>query len=197
MKILFKIAKYALIFAAVVMFASCGGNKKEDKVMPSLPKGATGQLEIRYIDEDSLLAKYNLAKDINEAMLRRSNQLDAVQQQRGAELNKFGSEIQRKYQSNGYLTEDSYRADEAKFQKMQSDAQNYIGRMQRDIQNEMQQNTIQLNDSISNYLKVYCKEKGYDMVLRKSATFYIDPKFEVTGEVVAGLNQRYNKVEKK
>ncbi len=135
--------------------------------------------------------------DINEAMLRRSNQLDAVQQQRGAELNKFGSEIQRKYQSNGYLTEDSYRADEAKFQKMQSDAQNYIGRMQRDIQNEMQQNTIQLNDSISNYLKVYCKEKGYDMVLRKSATFYIDPKFEVTGEVVAGLNQRYNKVEKK
>ena len=40
-------------------------------------------------------------------------------------------------------------------------------------------------------------DKGFDMVIRKSATLYIDPKYDVTDEVIAGLNKRYTKVEKK
>ena len=35
------------------------------------------------------------------------------------------------------------------------------------------------------------------MVLRKSATLYIDPKYDVTKEVIEGLNKRYTKVAKK
>lgn len=198
MKISFNLAKYALLATVILGFASCGSNdKKDDKNGNVTTKSSTGQLQIRYIDEDSLLAQYNLAKDINEAMLRRSNQFDAAQQQRSAEIQKFGSEVQRKYQSNGYLSEASFNADQAKLQKMQVDAQNYIGRLQRDIQNEMNQNHLQLNDSIDNYLKIYCKQKGYDIVLRKSAAFFIEPKLEVTSDVVEGLNKRYNKVEKK
>lgn len=198
MKILFNLAKYALVAAVLLSFASCGSNDKKNEQNSSVAvKSSTGQLQIRYIDEDSLLSQYNLAKDINEAMLRRSNQFDAAQQQRTSEIQKFGGEVQRKYQSNGYLSEASFNADQAKLQKMQVDAQNYIGRLQRDIQNEMQQNNIQLNDSIDNYLKIYCKQKGYDIVLRKSAAFFIEPKLEVTSEVVEGLNKRYNKVEKK
>ena len=32
------------------------------------------------------------------------------------------------------------------------------------------------------------------MVLRKSATLFIDEKYDVTEEVIDGLNKRYNKV---
>ena len=44
---------------------------------------------------------------------------------------------------------------------------------------------------------ILAKQKGYDMVLRKSATLYIDPKYDVTQDVIEGLNKRYNKVAKK
>lgn len=142
------------------------------------------------------MEKYNLAKDLNESMLRRQNQLDAAQQQRSTEINKFGSAMQQKYKNNQYLTQESFNSDQAKLQKMQSDAQNYLGKMQQSIQNEYTQNSRQLQDSISNYLKVYAKEKGYDMVLLKSATLYADPKYDVTDQVVEGLNKRYNKVSK-
>ncbi len=198
MKILSKLASLVLVFMSVAMFTSCAESKKESGAATAAEvKSETPQMVIRYIDEDSLLAQYNLAKDINEAMLRRSNQFDSEQQRRARDIQKLAGDIENKYKSNGYLTQESFNADQNKLAKMQSDAENYLARLQRDIQSEMLQNQIQLNDSINNFLKAYCKEKGFDAVLRKTTTFYMDSKYEVTGEVVEGLNKRYNKVEKK
>lgn len=199
MKILNKLASLVLMFMSVAMITSCADGKKESVNAESAESGkeAAPQMVIRYIDEDSLLAQYNLAKDINEAMLRRTNQFDAEQQRRARDIQKFAGDMEQKYKNNGYLSQESFNADQNKLAKMQSDAENYLARLQRDIQSEMQQNTIQLNDSINNYLKAYSKENGFDMVLRKQSAFYMDSKYEVTKEVVEGLNKRYNKVEKK
>ncbi|MBR1882490.1 MAG: OmpH family outer membrane protein [Muribaculaceae bacterium] len=188
-------SKYLMIAAIALAATSC--NEKPATTAPAKNTAATEQLKIRYIDEDSIMNNYNLAKDINEAMLRRQNQLDAAQQQRGNEINKFRSQMEQKYKNNGYLTEESFNADQAKLQKMGSDAEAYLGGLQQSIQNEMTQSQVQLLDSINNFMKEYAKQKGFDMVLRKSATLYIDPKFDVTNEVIEGLNKRYNKVEKK
>ena len=79
-------------------------------------------------------------------------------------------------------------------QKMQADAENYLANLQQSIQNELNQSQIQLLDSIDNFMKDYAKKKGFDMVLRKSATLFIDEKYDVTDEVIEGLNKRYNKV---
>ena len=186
--------KLALLAVAVMMaVTSCNGNSDAEA-----PKTADGKsietLKIRYIDEDSILANYNLAKDINEAMLRRQNQFDAAQKQRGNEISKFGSAMQQKYQNNQYLTEEAFNADQAKLQKMQADAENYLANLQQSIQNELNQSQTQLLDSIDKFMKDYAKKKGFDMVLRKSATLYIDEKYDVTNEVIEGLNKRYNKV---
>ena len=119
---------------------------------------------------------------------------DAAQKQRGNEISKFGNAMQQKYQNNQYLTEEAFNADQAKLQKMQADAENYLASLQQSIQNELNQSQIQLLDSIDNFMKDYAKKKGFDMVLRKSATLFIDEKYDVTNEVIEGLNKRYNKV---
>ena len=183
------------VFAAVVLMAATSCNDKQTAEAPKAAGGpALENLKIRYIDEDSIMANYNLAKDINEAMLRRQNQFDAAQKQRGNEINKFGNAMQQKYQNNQYLTEEAFNADQAKLQKMQADAENYLAGLQQSIQNELNQSQIQLLDSIDNFMKDYAKKKGFDMVLRKSATLFIDEKYDVTNEVIEGLNKRYNKV---
>lgn len=183
------------LFAAVVLMAATSCNDQQAAEAPKAAGGAALEnLKIRYIDEDSIMANYNLAKDINEAMLRRQNQFDAAQKQRAGEISKFGNAMQQKYQNNQYLTEEAFNADQAKLQKMQTDAENYLAGLQQSIQNELNQSQIQLLDSIDNFMKEYAKKKGFDMVLRKSATLYIDEKYDVTKEVVEGLNKRYNKV---
>ncbi|MBQ4916566.1 MAG: OmpH family outer membrane protein [Muribaculaceae bacterium] len=198
MKIVMKLVSFVIAFASVAMFTSCSESKKAEATADATEVvNEEPQMVIRYIDEDSLLAQYNLAKDINEAMLRRSNQFDNEQQRRARDIQKLASDIESKYKNNGYLTQESFNADQNKLAKMQSDAENYMARLQRDIQNEMVQNQIQLNDSINNFMKAYCQEKGFNAVLRKTASFYIDAKYDVTAEVVEGLNKRYNKVVKK
>ena len=182
------------VFAAVLMMAATSCNDKPAEAPKAAPGAAVENLKIRYIDEDSIMANYNLAKDINEAMLRRQNQFDAAQKQRANEISKFGNAMQQKYQNNQYLTEEAFNADQAKLQKMQADAENYLASLQQSIQNELNQSQIQLRDSIDNFMKDYAKKKGFDMVLRKSATLFIDEKYDVTKEVIEGLNKRYNKV---
>lgn len=186
--------KLALFAVAVLMMSATSCNDKPTEAPKAAGGAALENLKIRYIDEDSIMANYNLAKDINEAMLRRQNQFDAAQKQRGNEISKFGNAMQQKYQNNQYLTEEAFNADQAKLQKMQADAENYLAGLQQSIQNELNQSQIQLLDSIDNFMKDYAKKKGFDMVLRKSATLFIDEKYDVTNEVIEGLNKRYNKV---
>lgn len=200
MKVIRKIAKYSFIALAIVMSASCSKTTEENNTAAPAAAdsaGASAAAVIRYIDGDSLMAKYNLAIDINEAMLRRSNQLDNEQMKRGNEINRLGNEIQNKYKNNGYLTEESFNADQNRLAKMQNDAQTYLAKLQRDAQNEMMQYQLQLNDSVQNFIKDYAKQKGYDVILYKASTVYIDSKYDVTNDVIEGLNKRYTKVEKK
>ncbi len=190
-----KLFSFVLMFMGIAMFTSCG-EKKVEAANATEVKAEEPAMVIRYIDEDSLLSQYNLAKDINEAMLRRTNQFDNEQQRRAREMQKFAADMETKYKNNSYLSQEQFAADQNKLAKMQSDAENYLARLQRDIQTEMVQSQLQLNDSINNYLKAYCQEKGFNAVLRKTATFYMDQKYEVTKEVVDGLNKRYNRVKK-
>jgi outer membrane protein len=53
-----------------------------------------------------------------------------------------------------------------------------------------------VNDSIKAFIAEYNKTRGYDAILIKNATLYINPALDITDEVVEGLNARYNKVKK-
>ena len=189
-----------LATTVALMLLAVAFNDKPQK--PSAPAAGNAaatmeKMTIRYVDDDSIMANYNLAKDISEAMLRKQNQYDAAQQQRSNDINKFADQMQTKYKNNGYLTEESFNADQATLAKKQREAESYLGNLQQNMQNELSQSQQQLLDSIDNFMKDYAKQKGYDMIIRKSATLYIDPKYDVTEDVVEGLNKRYNKVAKK
>lgn len=159
-------------------------------------EGFESKTNIRYIDMDSLLTKYYLAKDVQEFTLRTYSELDNAQRVRAAEIQKFGQQIDDKMRSNGYLSEQSYNADMQKLQKMQQDAQNALGALQNKAERELAIQNQQLNDSIQSFLVEFNKAYHYDAILMKAAGLYFNPSLDITDEVVKGLNARYNKVEK-
>ena len=153
---------------------------------------------IRYIDPDSITKNYNLAKDFKELTITMQNNLDAAQKVQQQNLQNLESEFQAKEKKNVYATDQAQaQADQARYQKAVNDAQSKLAEMRSKMEKTLQENSQQLQDSIDNYVKIYAKQKGYDMILSKASTFYIDPKYDVTDEVVKGLNQRYTKVAKK
>ncbi len=202
MNLISKIGKFAMMIALVAGIASCN-NEKQNSTKPSAagaekPAQASESMVIRYVDADSIMAQYNLAKDFNEAGITMQNNYDAASKAQQKTIANMEQEFAAKEKRNVYATDPAQaQADQARYQKAVNDAQKKLGDMQNNMAKQMQQNQQQLNDSVENFLKDYAKQKGFDMILNKAATFYVDPKFDVTDEVVKGLNARYTKVAKK
>ena len=181
---------------------SCGGSSSSDSaagapIQQAVPAdgATTTSLNIRYIDSDSLMPHYNLAKDYQEDSMRAVSKIESARQAKANEIQKFAAAIEQKARSNGYLSEASYNADMQKLQKMQQDAENYLANLSRNTENELGQQQLQLNDSIENYIKVYNASKGYDAILFKAAGVYFNPSLDITRDIINGLNARYNKVD--
>lgn len=151
-------------------------------------------LNIRYIDADSIAAHYNLAKDFKEAQMRQVSKIDNAQRSRGAEIQKLANQIQQKINSNGYLSQESFNSDQELLNKKNTEAQNYLASLQREAEQEMIQQQMQLNDSIEAFIKEYNKTRGYDAILYKAVGVYFNPALDITDEVIKGLNARYYKV---
>lgn len=191
-----KMTKFVMMAALMLAAVSC--NQKQPQAKPALPKQANESMVIRYIDPDSITKNYNLAKDFKELTITMQNNLDAAQKVQQQNLQNLESEFQAKEKKNVYATDQAQaQADQDRYQKAVNDAQSKLAEMRSKMEKTLQENSQQLQDSIDNYVKIYAKQKGYDMILSKASTFYIDPKYDVTDEVVKGLNQRYTKVAKK
>lgn len=185
----------ALVGCSGTADKSAGSNDKT-AASDSIKSGVT--LNIRYIDADSVSANYNLAKDFKEAALRTYSKIESAQNSRAAEIQRLGQKIEQNMRSNYYVGKESeYEADVRRLNKMQQDAETYMANLQRTSQQEMAQQQVELNDSLESFLKEYNKKKGYDAILFKAAGAYFNPALDITKEVTAGLNARYNKVEKK
>ena len=192
-----RVVRASVLLLAAILFAQCSNGNEQKPANAATNTTTNGNVDIKiaYVDGDSLMNNYNFAKDVNEAMLRGQSKLDNAQRQKANELQRFYGEIDRKYKNNEYLTQESFNADQQKYQKMQGDAANYMSNLERSVQNELMMNTQQLTDSVNKYIAEYAKKNGYSIILRKEATWYIGNVDDVTNEVIKGLNERYNKVD--
>lgn len=179
--------------------ASCDSNKQESKPAASKAKSEKTMQNLpnyRYVDLDTILSRYNLAKDYNEEMLRMQNNAESQMRQHQNKIQNFATTVQNKMQNNGYLSEASYKQDEQTMANMQNAAQQSMQSLQSNIAKAADQAQKTINDSINAFITDYNKTRGYDAILFKGATLYINPDLDITDEVVEGLNARYNKVKK-
>ena len=185
----------ALIFSA----SSCSQNdKKESSTPQKAADEKKGQLpNYRYVDLDTILSRYNLAKDYNEEAGRLQTQLESAARSHESQIQQLATTMQNKMQNNSYLSKESYEADQRKLQNLQTNAQNDMANRQKTFETTAMKAQQTINDSITNFIERYNAKHGYDAIFFKAATVYINPALDITDEIVEGLNAQYNKVEKK
>lgn len=184
-----------LLIALAACATACSGEKTTPTVATPV-EGTPTTLNIRYVDMDSIASQYNLATEFAEAQIKAIQKIENARQTRGAEIQRFGSQIEEKMRANGYLSEASYNADVNKLQQMQQSAQSYLDRLQQEAQESLMTQQQEVTDSIENFIKDYNSTRGYDAILLKGAGVWFNPSLDITKEVVEGLNARYVKVEK-
>lgn len=195
----FRILLVAGIVSALGMATGCAGSDSKPaatKGERAVAKSGSALPNYRYVDLDTILSRYNLAKDFTEDDMRRQNSIQAELKRHENSIITQQSAMQNKMKNNRYTSEADFKADEQRLNQMQSSAQQTAGKLQEEYQNAMMAAQKTLNDSIQSFIKDYNAAHHYDAILYKAATLYIDPALDITDDVVEGLNARYNKVKK-
>lgn len=188
--------------AIIVLFSQCAG-KTDNQAATATPAQPTAELagmKIAYVEIDSLLAKYNFCVDLNEAMVKKSENVRMTLNQKANALAKDKQEFQKKYENNAFLSQDRAQQEYNRLAKMEQDLQELSNKLQNGLVEENNKNSLQFRDSINAFLKEYNKTHKYNLIFSNTGfdnLLYADSAFNITKEIVAGLNARYSPVTKK
>ena len=184
--------------AFIVLFSQCAG--KADNQVATTPASANAELsgmKIAYVEIDTLLAKYNFCIDLNEAMVKKSENVRMTLNQ--TDLNKEKQEFQKKYESNAFLSPERAQQEYNRLAKMEQDLQELSNKLQNGLMEDNNANSLLFRDSINAFLKEYNKTRGYSLIFSNTGfdnLLYADSAYNITKEIVDGLNARYSSAKK-
>mgnify|MGYP002592098522 FL=1 len=189
------ILKGFLMLAMAFMFTQCADNKNanEGNATPAAAL-ASGELKIAYVEIDSLLTKYRFWNDLNEMMIQKEENIRTTLNEKAKELEQEMREFQRKLENNGFASRERAEQENLRIAQKQRDLQQLQEKLANELQTENQKNSLQLRDSINSFLKMYNKDKGYSLIFSNTGfdnLLYADKAFNITEEIVEGLNARY------
>ncbi len=178
-----------------VLFSQCAGNANQQAAGNTPAQGGLSDMKIAYVEIDTLLAKYNFCIDLNEAMVKKSENVRLTLNQKATELDKQKREFQTKYQNNAYLSQERAQQEYNRIVNLEQDLQNLSNKLQQELLSENEKNSLQLRDSINSFLKEYNKSKGYSLIISNTGfdnLLYADSIYNITQEILEGLNARYS-----
>lgn len=180
----------SVAIAALAMTA-CNNQapKVEEKAQVASGSEST---KIAYVEVDSIMSQYEFCKEYSAILQKKSQNIQNTINAKGQSLQAAATKFQQDIQSNKY-TQQQAEAVQAGLQKQDADLRALQQRLGNEFQAETEKFNIALRDSIQHYLAAYNKDKKYALILSKAGDniLYADKAYDITNEVIAGLNKAY------
>ncbi|MBP3211153.1 MAG: OmpH family outer membrane protein [Prevotella sp.] len=185
----------AVAAVATVAMTSCDNSapKMDDKSQAS-DQTAPTELKIAYVEVDSIMTQYTFCKDYTEILQKKGQNIQNTLASKQRALEQAAANFQQKLQQNAYTREQA-EGIQASLQKQAADLEGLNQRLSGEFQTETDKYNNALRDSIQHFLAKYNKDKKFSIILSKAGDnlLYADKAFDITSEVVAGLNKAYKK----
>ncbi len=181
----------AVVILFVLHFA--GGKYGKSEVATAVGAKATGK--IAFINADSVLSQYEMAKEIKGQLEDKMKKAQAELQARDQSFQKRVSEFQQQMQNKSLSQEQAQKTNQQLTQERQSleglstQYQQLLGQQQNEL-------SIALHDTVANFLKRYNKDGRYDFILNYrngGDLLFQNPGLDITTDVLKGLNADYKK----
>ena len=184
----------AVAFVATAALTACDkSNPQMDQKPENANKTAVaGELKIAYVEVDSIMSQYKFCKEYSLILQKKGQNIQNTLAKKQEALQAAVANFQQKVQQNAYTREQA-EAINAGLQKQGNDLQVLNQRLSTEFQNETDKFNKALRDSIQHYLAVYNKDKKYSIIFSKQGDnlLYADKAYDITNEIVAGLNKAY------
>lgn len=183
-----------LAAAAIVALASCNNESpKMDEKPVADDAGQGGSVKIAYVEVDSLMTQYEFCKEFTLILEKKSTNARNTLNSKGQALQSAMANFQQKLQNNGFTSREQAEGQQAAIQRQQQSLQELQARLENELAQETQKYNAGLRDSLSHFLDAYNKDKKYDLILTKQGDniLYAAKRFDITADVINGLNKRY------
>ena len=151
-------------------------------------------LRVAYVDLDSIEARYDYYQ---EKMKEFEKKKDNIDQSLNGTYQRIENERVNFLKKGNAITQVEAEA----FQRDYTTKMQNLEAQKRNMEEQMQRETMSARDEVKKkidaYLAIYNQGKGYSYIIATSSSmdilFYKDTTFNITREVVAGLNSDYRK----
>ena len=191
-KVVFSAAVVAMMSLAVT---SCNNQAPKVDEKPAAAQEASSEMKIAYIEVDSIMSQYKFCKEYSAILEKKGQNIQNTISSKGRSLQNAVAKFQQDIQNNKY-TQQQAEAVQAGLQKQDADLRELQQRLGSEFQAETEKFNAALRDSIQHYLAVYNKDKKYSLILSKAGDniLYADKAYDITNEVISGLNKAYKSV---
>lgn len=186
---------FAAIFATALVFAQCTSSEKQNTVQETAVASTESSAAIRiaYVDLDSLMSNYDFAIEINKEMMRKEEDIKMKLTEKYKTLQDDQADFERKYKNNVYATPERAQNEYNRILQQEQEIVQLEQRMTAEFEREGIAKNQELREAINKYVKKYNQDKKYDFIITKLGEnlLYANPIYDVTKEVVRGLNEQY------
>lgn len=161
---------------------------------------SASKMAMVYVNTDSLLSQYQLAKDLNDQLVQKQKISKANLDSKAASFEKEAAAFQEKVQRNGFLNQQSAEAQQQELIKKQQGLQQLEYELTSQLGKEQQDLNRQLYDSIVNFLKIYNQKYNYQFIMGHTpggGLLYANENLDITDTIIKALNSRYTVNKKK
>ncbi|EFC69606.1 OmpH family outer membrane protein [Prevotella sp. oral taxon 317] len=186
----------ALAAMTTLAFTACNKqNSQAENKSESNTKAAPTSMKIAYVEVDSIMSQYKFCKDYSLILQKKGQNIQSTLASKQQALQAAAANFQQKVQQNAYTREQA-EAIQAGLQKQSADLQGLNQRLSNEFQVETEKYNAALRDSLRHFLNEYNKDKKYSLILSKAGDnlLYADKAFDITNDVVAGLNKAYKPI---
>ena len=179
--------------AAIVALASCNNETPKMDEQPVAAENNAGGMKIAYVEVDSLMTQYEFCKEFTLILQKKSNNARNTLNQKGQALQSAMQNFQQKLNNNGFTSREQAEGQQAAIQRQQQSLQELQARLENELASETAKYNEGLRDSLQHFLTAYNKDKKYDLILSKQGDniLYANKRFDITNDVINGLNKHY------
>ena len=180
-----------LAVAVAVLFYLHFSSKKS-VTAPANAATVSGGFRIAYFEMDSIQSQFEYFKEVRST-------LNSKDQELGRELASMENNFRNKYQDLQKVGSTLSQAEVANRQQelveMDKNLKSRKQMMDQEMQDESLKKLQDVKKKIEDYLKDYNKDKGYSYIFAGSPDliYYKDTVYNITGDMLKGLNELYKK----
>jgi outer membrane protein len=169
------------------------GNEGNTGMVNTVAKTNTGVLGVAFVNNDSILANYELVKKLKKELAAKGDRLSAEVAAKQAAFEKDAAYFQEQVQKKS-ISDQSAQEIYASLTENQQKIYDLRDRYAGELQQSEQEMNVALIDSVMNFLGRYNKKYKFDYILgfnKGGNILYANDTLDITNDVIRELNLEY------